>query len=169
MGAPSRRRLVPDQLGAAAVEFALVVIPLLLIVFGIVNFGFIFASQISMNSAARDAARAGVVQQLGGSGLNCAEVAILARSSGGSVGVPQSKIAVTVTGPGGSCSLAENATPIAANVTPAAGAASQPCDTSSAGSQLVVELKYDYTAPVGLVPPTSLKQTATGSFQCEYA
>lgn len=147
--------------GAAAVEFALVVVPLLLVVFGIINFGLIFASQISMNAAARDAARAGVVQQLGGSGLSCAEIALLGRNSGGTVGVPKPSIAVSVTGPGGSCSLPKNVASIVSTI--------QPCATSTGSAQLLVVLNYDYKAPVGLVPPTSLNQTATGSYQCEYS
>lgn len=47
--------------GASAVEFALVVIPLLMVVAGIVNFGFVFAQQLSLDNAVRAGARAGVV------------------------------------------------------------------------------------------------------------
>ena len=47
--------------GAAAVEFALVVIPLLIVVGGIVNFGVAFSNQISLDNAVRQAARASVV------------------------------------------------------------------------------------------------------------
>ncbi|NPC43550.1 TadE/TadG family type IV pilus assembly protein [Nocardioides sp. zg-1230] len=47
--------------GAAAVEFAFVVIPLLFIICMIVNFGVIFAQQLSLDNATRAAARAGVV------------------------------------------------------------------------------------------------------------
>ena len=44
--------------GAAAVEFALVVIPLLMVIAGIVNFGFVFAQQLALdNAVARRAAR----------------------------------------------------------------------------------------------------------------
>lgn len=50
-----------DDRGAAAVEFALVLIPLLLVIGGIVNFGVAFANQISLDNAVRQAARAGVV------------------------------------------------------------------------------------------------------------
>ena len=47
--------------GASAVEFALVVIPLLMIIGGIVNFGFVFAQQLALDNAVRAGARAGVV------------------------------------------------------------------------------------------------------------
>ena len=47
--------------GAAAVEFALVLIPLMLVICGIVNFGVLFAQQLSLDNATRAAARAGVV------------------------------------------------------------------------------------------------------------
>lgn len=47
--------------GAAAVEFAFIVIPLMFIICGIVNFGVIFAQQLSLDNATRAAARAAVV------------------------------------------------------------------------------------------------------------
>ncbi|WP_165354221.1 TadE/TadG family type IV pilus assembly protein [Nocardioides glacieisoli] len=50
-----------DERGASAVEFALVVIPLLMVVAGIVNFGVAFANQLSLDNAVRQAARASVV------------------------------------------------------------------------------------------------------------
>lgn len=57
----SRQRRRRSEGGAAAVEFALVVLPLLLIIGGIINFGVAFANQISLDNAVRQAARAGVV------------------------------------------------------------------------------------------------------------
>jgi Flp pilus assembly protein TadG len=154
----------PDE-GAAAVEMALVVPFLLLIVFGIVNFGFIFSSQISLNSAARDAARAGVVQPFQGSGLTCGAIASAARANSGTIGAPATNVAVTVTGPDGtSCSLAAGAASATGSAT------SLPCvNSSSAPGQLVVALSYGYHAPMPLVLPASTTLTSTGKFQCEYS
>ena len=42
-------------------EFALVMIPLLMILAGIINFGFVFAQQLALDNAVRAGARAGVV------------------------------------------------------------------------------------------------------------
>jgi Flp pilus assembly protein TadG len=61
----SRRLVVRrDQRGAAAVEFALVVPLLLLIVFGIVDFGIAFSNFENVRSGTREAARLGVVNDL---------------------------------------------------------------------------------------------------------
>lgn len=56
-----RRPRARDERGAAAVEFALVVVPLLLIIAGIVNFGVVFAQQLALDNSVRAGARAGAV------------------------------------------------------------------------------------------------------------
>jgi len=48
--------------GAAAVEFALVIIPLLIIVFGIIEFGLLMYNQQVLTNAAREGVRRGIVQ-----------------------------------------------------------------------------------------------------------
>jgi hypothetical protein len=52
------RRAVPDDRGAAAVELALVLPVLLLILFGIIDFGRMLNTQITLTEAAREGARA---------------------------------------------------------------------------------------------------------------
>lgn len=51
------RRLARDDRGAAAVEFALVLIPLLVLLLGIIEFGYIFNQQLTVTNAAREGAR----------------------------------------------------------------------------------------------------------------
>lgn len=48
--------------GASAVEFAIVLVPLLLILTGIIDFGRVFANQISLSGAAREGVRAMALQ-----------------------------------------------------------------------------------------------------------
>ncbi|HET7704350.1 MAG TPA: TadE/TadG family type IV pilus assembly protein [Candidatus Limnocylindrales bacterium] len=59
---PRRRRTSrgPER-GQSLVEFALVLMPLFLILLGIIQFGFIFNTYVTMTNAARDAARLGTV------------------------------------------------------------------------------------------------------------
>ncbi|HVL54837.1 MAG TPA: TadE/TadG family type IV pilus assembly protein [Vitreimonas sp.] len=56
--APRRRR---PRRGQSLVEFALVLTPFLLVLLGIVQFGFIFNSYVTMTNAAREGARTGTI------------------------------------------------------------------------------------------------------------
>ncbi len=49
---------LPGRSGAAAVEFALVVVPFLIIVFGLLQVGFTYAVMATLNEAATETARA---------------------------------------------------------------------------------------------------------------
>ena len=148
--------------GAAAVELAIVLPILLSLVFGIIYFGFIFAAQISLNSSARDAARAGVVKPLASTGtaMSCSQIATMARSGASTLGITNTNaIKVTVSNPNGtSCSWAKDA-----SVT---GSAIPMCATSG---QLTVALEYTLPSPVPLMPLSSVNLKATGAFQCEYS
>ena len=59
-GARRRTLLRRDQKGAAAVEFALVILPFMLILYGLIAFGMMLALKQSMTGAAADAARSAV-------------------------------------------------------------------------------------------------------------
>jgi Flp pilus assembly protein TadG len=56
-----RRRA--DARGAAAVEFALVLLPLMLIVFGIISYGYMLSFRQAISQAAAEGARAAAVAQ----------------------------------------------------------------------------------------------------------
>ncbi len=54
-------RLKKNENGQDVVEFALVAVPLLLLLLGIIEFGWIFNGQITLTSAAREGARVAAV------------------------------------------------------------------------------------------------------------
>jgi hypothetical protein len=54
---PTRSVYVRNDKGASALEFALVVPLLLVLVFGMIEFGFVFQAQLALTHAAREGAR----------------------------------------------------------------------------------------------------------------
>jgi Flp pilus assembly protein TadG len=56
-----RRRAAASSRGQSLVEFALVLVPLLVLVLGIIQFGLIFNSYVTMTNAAREGARSGTI------------------------------------------------------------------------------------------------------------
>ena len=159
-------RRVRSERGAQAVEFALVLPFLLLIVFGIIAYGFVFAAQLSMNSSARDAARAGVVQPITGNPMTCQAVALQAKNASSTIGLTPSKVSVQVSSPTASGSPACK---VAADGSASGSTGTTMCTGSSQDGQLVVLVTYDSVkVPVPMVPVPG-KLTATGSFQCEYS
>ncbi len=58
------RRLAPSERGAALVEFALIAPLLMLIVFGVIDFGIAFSNYENVRSGTRDAARMAVVNDV---------------------------------------------------------------------------------------------------------
>jgi Flp pilus assembly protein TadG len=57
----ARRRRDTDEAGQSLVEFSLILFPLFFILLGIIQFGFIFNTYVTMTNAARDAARLGTI------------------------------------------------------------------------------------------------------------
>lgn len=80
----SQKRRTGGDRGAAAVEFALVVPILLLLVFGIIDYGAVYADSISARNGVREAARQGVVSNFNG-GTTLAGVATAAESNIGAI------------------------------------------------------------------------------------
>lgn len=137
-----------SERGAAAVEFAIVMLPLLLVICGIVNFGVIFAQQLSLDNATRAAARAGVVDTGGGVDVEARAQdefeGAIARSNAGDL---------LVTFPGG------------------VGAS---CDNSTFGDVMVVHgavttnVLIPWLFPDALLPD-SFTLESEAAFQCEYS
>lgn len=60
-----RLRLPRDETGAAAVEFAIVAVFLITLLFGILTYGFVFSLEHNLNHAATEGARAGNAAAVG--------------------------------------------------------------------------------------------------------
>jgi Flp pilus assembly protein TadG len=112
MGKVTRRRERRGERGAAAVEFALVLPILLLVVFGIVNYGFVFAQQIALNNGARQAARFAVVE-----GPTCADVIAEFQNGAQTIGMPEASVPTPVISGCGAGQPCEGSTPANPNVT----------------------------------------------------
>jgi Flp pilus assembly protein TadG len=58
---PRRGRTTSPERGQSLVEFSLVLIPLLMILLGIIQFGFVFNAYITISNATREGAREGTI------------------------------------------------------------------------------------------------------------
>jgi Flp pilus assembly protein TadG len=167
---------VRNQRGAAAVEFALVLPILLLVVFGIINFGIVLAQKSSLANAVRAGARYGTVNSYTTT-HTCRSVIDKVRGSASTIGIGTStstQIAVTVTRlkPDGTaytpsgCSVAAGVASSGASLTP-------PCENGTADKLAPDTLSIETTFDSKLLIPTpglgnSFTLTTSGSFQCEY-
>lgn len=167
MIARHRRTPRPPEGGASAVEFALILPVFVLLIAAIIDFGFIFAQQVQLNNAARDASRQAVVKNLSGVAITCGDVVSKARAGSRTMGISSAdtvKVGVraeradTVN----SCLVAPSATTTSTS-TPCTGAGSLP-----ANNTLTVTLTYTSSAPLPLPFLNSKVLTAQGVFQCEY-
>lgn len=86
-------RRLRDQRGAAMVEFAIILPLLLLVVFGILQFGLLFYNYLDLTSATRDGARRAAVSRLSLNGAQTTRDAIAASTSV----VDDSQTTVTIT------------------------------------------------------------------------
>ena len=142
-------RRVRNDRGAAAVEFALVVPIFLLLVFGIINFGWLFGQNLALSNAARQAARFGVVQS-----NDCNAVKSQAISAAAPlVSISASDVSVS--------------SPTAA----ACSGATKACAGSAPDANVTVTLTYTAQVPVGGFIPglgTTKVLTGKGVFRCEW-
>jgi len=142
-----------NERGASAVEFALVMPFLLLIVFGIIVYGMVFAQSLSLSNAARQAARSGVIQ-----GTTCDQIASLAHDAAGTMGMQ---------GNAASVAIKRGATEAGASTTCSGGGSSQPCSTQPVGTNIYVTLTYD-TDPIVPFVPVPSQLTGKGVYRCEF-
>jgi len=81
------RKLRRSEKGQAMVEFALVLPILLLILCGILDFGWLYFNQLTLNNAAREGARYAAIHYSSGGDWQADALAVM-RSSAGSVEAP---------------------------------------------------------------------------------
>jgi Flp pilus assembly protein TadG len=146
------QRRVREDRGAAAVEFALVVPLLLVLVFGIVSFGFMLSFRQALSQAASEGARAAAVQ-----------LDTTARSADATAAVTDALAGLGVTCTSGV--LYDGASPAGTCVVGPAGA----CDSAPTRDCVTVTLTYRYAdhpkVPsfplVGSMMPEELSYAAT--------
>jgi Flp pilus assembly protein TadG len=137
--------------GASALEFALVAPILILLLFGIVTFGLLFAQDLALSNAARQAARFAAV-----AGHTCDQVKLEAQDAAPLID-----------------DLALDDITVAIDPATSPGCAStttEPCRESGVGDNVTVEITYvaDVLLPVpGLGSTRTL--TSKGVFRCEFS
>lgn len=141
-----------NESGAAALEFALVMPLLLMVLFGIIAFGVVFAQNLALSNAAREAARFGAVE-----GQTCAEIQQEAVDESISVGMngPSDISAddVEVTVDGAACS-----------------GSTEPCEDSTEGDSVRVIVPFTSQVMIPLVGlPDSVDIQGEGEFRCEFS
>jgi Flp pilus assembly protein TadG len=160
----SRQR--DGQVGASAVEFALVVPLLLSLVCGIIQFGVFFAQQVALNGAVRSGARFGSVNAYSGS-HTCGAVVQEVRDSAGTIAMNGSDVAVQVFRSGQATAICDTAIPSTLTTAPA------PCVNPAAlvdsPDTLTVTARFNskYLVPLP-IGGTSKNLAGSGTYQCEY-
>jgi Flp pilus assembly protein TadG len=151
----------PRERGAVAVEFAIIVPILLLLVFGVIQFGFFLAQQTTLNGAVRTGARFGSVNAFT-STHTCAAVIQRVRDAATTIGMNGSSVSVTVKLNGTTRCDTTGTSYAGAPCTDAAATAATP-------GMLSVQASYvsKYFVPMPL-PGSSMTLKGTGSYQCEY-
>lgn len=153
----SRRRSRSDrQDGAAAVELALVLPLLVMLLFGIIQFGIIFAQELGIGNGAREGARFAVSSP----NITCTQLTTKARQASQTVLVTQAAVTVGVTR-GSDPGTATNVCGSAAN---------KPCSGSSPGDNVYVTTRYngELFIPFVISRPT-FPLVGNGGFACEFS
>lgn len=152
------RRAKTGDDGASAVEMALVLPVLILLVFGIIAFGIVFAQSLALSNAAREGARSAVVEQ-----RTCGEILSTVQAAANSISMSGDDVAVTVTRDGGSeCPSGTTYT--------SAQASNIPCDGSDAGDEITVTADFESSLIIPLfVYNPSFDLDGEGVFRCEFS
>jgi Flp pilus assembly protein TadG len=130
--------------GAAAVEFAIVVSVLVVLVFGVLEFGLAFWQVQNLRASTREAARVAAVR---GSSTQISD-AMVSASSGS---LPAGFVGYTVS-PAGGCTATNAGQEVTVTITNAA---------------LSSSVQDAFTIDIPFLPPITLNPTLSGTFRCE--
>jgi Flp pilus assembly protein TadG len=158
--------------GAAAVEFALVVPFLLLVVFGIINFGFLFSQQLTLNNGVREGARRAVVNDPSAP-RTCDGIIASIKNQLSGLGLNASSVQVKVTQDGFvneyACGTTFQSTTFAPNANNVPCKGSLDTTNGQGARSLIVEVQYNSTIPVAFPPfPTTLTLSSKAVYRCEF-
>jgi Flp pilus assembly protein TadG len=157
--------------GAAAVEFAIVVPVLLLLVFGIITFGIIFSQQLTLNNAAREGARKAIVNEVSAS-RTCDGIRRSVQDAIAGIGMTATNVQVKITQDGWSDGNACGNTFVSSFT--GAAAARIPCrgsyNVSTGSRDLIVEARYVSSLPAAFPPlPRTITLTSKAVYRCEFS
>lgn len=158
-----RRRHEESERGAELLEFALVVVLLISLLYGIITYGVILAAQATVTQAAADAARSGIVQGTGTESCGSATGV----SSAGCAAVTQ---AATDLGwmNKGACTEIVNGTTVSTGAGAiTCSAVTESCPSASVNTCLSVTVSYNYSSSplfpelpgLGLITPSTISST----------
>lgn len=154
------KRVASDD-GASAVEFALVLPVLAIVVFGIIQFGFAFAQVLALNSAARQGARVGVT-----GAVTCSQVDAASRSASTTVGIDDTQ---ALAPPVGILTVTLQSNPTDSSLTSGTlcASSSKPCAGQRGNPfRVTVSKPFDISLPFAFVS-ASVKLQGKGEYRCE--
>lgn len=157
-------------------EFAIILPLLMMVLFGIMGFGFAMAQSASLASGAREGARLGAVNGVAAGSVDhdCGDVVAQAREQAQTIGVQPTDVEVTVSRVSSTGSAVTVCSAGVGAVTPSGGV--PPCTDSAATAATEATVRvttklYDraFTIPVpgaSILTPETLEKTA--EYRCEY-
>ena len=158
------RRRHDDERGAELVEFALVVVLLITLLYGIITWGLILASQSTITQAAADAARSGIVEGTGNTSCGPNNVTVMAA---GCTAVEQAATDIGWMNKG-TCKETVNGTTVLGSTGPmSCSATTEACPSASTNTCLSVTVSYGYASSplfpempgLGLITPSTISST----------
>lgn len=159
------------QQGAAAVEFALVLPLLVMLVFGVIEFGIVLAQKSSLSSAVRSGARYGSVNlyEAASDPHTCGKVIEHAKGSASTISMKGNDIEVEVYR-GANEGDAFGSSPICTS-SGSGSSVTTPCTDKDATNYETLFVRASYPASVG-IPLTGVDAdfdlVSTGAYRCEY-